>query len=79
MKQGWLLNPLDLVLGWRSPVYLCFGILYLVFNNPTWHVENIGELIKTKVAMWIKVKFDIKVHSVEDFKGYLNGTRKVMV
>ncbi|XP_058223037.1 uncharacterized protein LOC131332760 [Rhododendron vialii] len=39
----------------------------LVFNNATWQVEDLGELIKTRVAMWIKVKFDIKVHSVEDF------------
>ncbi|KAI8539308.1 hypothetical protein RHMOL_Rhmol09G0171700 [Rhododendron molle] len=26
-----------------------------------------------------KAKFDIKVHSVEDFKGYLDGMKKVTV
>ncbi|KAI8531507.1 hypothetical protein RHMOL_Rhmol11G0141200 [Rhododendron molle] len=31
------------------------------------------------VAMWVKVKFDIKMHLVEDFKGYLNGIRKEKV
>ncbi|KAI8548067.1 hypothetical protein RHMOL_Rhmol07G0243600 [Rhododendron molle] len=51
----------------------------LVFNNATWRVEDLGELIKTRVAMCIKVKFDIKVHSVEDFKDYLDGMRKVTV
>ncbi|KAI8543703.1 hypothetical protein RHMOL_Rhmol08G0239300 [Rhododendron molle] len=47
--------------------------------NTTWRVEDLGELIKTRVAMWIKVKFDIKVHLVKDFKGYLDGMRKEKV
>lgn len=26
--------------------------------------------------MWIKAKFDVKIYSVEDFRGYLDGIRK---
>ncbi|KAI8559205.1 hypothetical protein RHMOL_Rhmol04G0155100 [Rhododendron molle] len=51
----------------------------LVFNNASWRVEDLGELIKTRIAMWIKAKFDIEVYSVENFKGYLDGMRKVKV
>lgn len=42
------------------------------FNNASWRVEDVGELIKTIVAMWIKSKFDLKVHTVEEFKVFLN-------
>lgn len=38
---------------------------------------EVGELIKTIEAMWMKMKFDIKVYTVEDFKGFLDGIRKV--
>ncbi|KAI8548175.1 hypothetical protein RHMOL_Rhmol07G0252200 [Rhododendron molle] len=51
----------------------------IVFNNASWRVEDLGQLIKTRVAMWVKVKFDIKVHSVEYFKGYLDGMKKEKV
>lgn len=48
-----------------------------VFNNASTQVWEVGDLVKTRVAMWIKVKFDIKVYTVEDFKVFLDGIRKV--
>lgn len=48
-----------------------------VFNNASTQVWEVGDLVKTRVAMWIKVKFNIKVYTVEDFKVFLDGIRKV--
>ncbi|XP_058215313.1 uncharacterized protein LOC131326521 [Rhododendron vialii] len=48
-----------------------------VFNNISTQAWEVVDLIKTRVAMWIKAKFDIKVYIVKDFKGYLEGIRKV--
>lgn len=46
-----------------------------IFNNVTTGVCEIAELIKTRVAMWIKAKFDIKIYLVEDFQGYVDRIR----
>lgn len=43
------------------------------FENKTSSVGEVGHQIKTKVAMWMKAKFDIKVYSIEDFKIFLDG------
>lgn len=51
----------------------------LVFNGVVPRVEDIGDLIKTRVAMWIKVKFELKVYIVDDFKGFLDGIRKIEI
>ncbi|XP_058216715.1 uncharacterized protein LOC131327580 [Rhododendron vialii] len=48
-----------------------------IFNGITTEALEVADLIKTKVAMWMKAKFDIKLYTVEDFKGYLDGIRKV--
>ncbi|KAI8548528.1 hypothetical protein RHMOL_Rhmol07G0279500 [Rhododendron molle] len=47
------------------------------FNNTLRSAREVGDQIKTKVAMWMKAKFDIKVYSVEDFKCFLHGIRKL--
>lgn len=49
----------------------------LIFNNVSRSASEVGELIKTRVAMWMKAKFDIKVYSVEDFRSFLGGIRKL--
>ncbi|KAI8534606.1 hypothetical protein RHMOL_Rhmol10G0103500 [Rhododendron molle] len=48
-----------------------------IFNGATTRASEVVDLIKTRVAMWMKAKFDIKIYTVEDFKGYLDGIRKV--
>ena len=40
----------------------------VVFNNKVWEVEEIIELSKTRMASWIKGKFNVKDYSIEDFK-----------
>ncbi|KAI8531863.1 hypothetical protein RHMOL_Rhmol11G0168900 [Rhododendron molle] len=50
-----------------------------IFNGATTQASKVVDLVKTRVATWMKAKFDIKVYTVEDFKGYLNGIRKVKV
>lgn len=67
---------------WETTFFAIIWSLWLarndyVFNNASTGVGQVGEVIKTRVAMWIKVKFDIKVYTVEDFKGFLDGVRKV--
>ncbi|KAI8534833.1 hypothetical protein RHMOL_Rhmol10G0127300 [Rhododendron molle] len=47
----------------------------IIFQNVTSSLEEVVDLIKYRVTMWMKVKFDIKVYSIEDFKGYLDGIR----
>lgn len=47
-----------------------------VFNNASTQAWEVGDLVKTRVAMWMKAKFDIKVYT-EDFKVFLDGIRKV--
>ncbi|KAI8543636.1 hypothetical protein RHMOL_Rhmol08G0234000 [Rhododendron molle] len=49
----------------------------VIFNNGSALAWEVMDLIKTRVAMWMKAKFDIKVYTVKDFKGYLDGIRKV--
>ncbi|XP_058203049.1 uncharacterized protein LOC131317517 [Rhododendron vialii] len=49
----------------------------LIFNNTSRSASEVGDQIKTRVAMWMKAKFDIKVYSVEDFKCFLQGIRKL--
>lgn len=48
-----------------------------VFNNATIQPNEVGELIKTMVAMRMKVKYNIKVYTVKDFKKQLGGIRRV--
>ncbi|KAI8531861.1 hypothetical protein RHMOL_Rhmol11G0168700 [Rhododendron molle] len=48
-----------------------------IFNNSSKQVWEVGDLVKTRVAIWMKAKFDIKVYTVEDFKLFLDGIRKL--
>ncbi|KAI8572877.1 hypothetical protein RHMOL_Rhmol01G0234500 [Rhododendron molle] len=50
-----------------------------IFNGATQQASEVADLVKTRVVMWMNAKFDIKIYTVEDFKGYLNGIRKVKV
>lgn len=51
----------------------------IAFNNAVIEAEEVGELVKTRVAMWVKVKFNLKLYSVEDFRCFLDAIRKVKV
>lgn len=69
---------------WEATLYATLWTLWLtrndrVFNNKVRSSEEVGDVIKTKVAMWMKVKFDIKVYSVDDFKNFLSGIRRVKI
>lgn len=37
--------------------------------------SELGDLVKTRVAIWIKVKVDIKIYTIADFTRSLDGTR----
>ncbi|KAI8555421.1 hypothetical protein RHMOL_Rhmol05G0173500 [Rhododendron molle] len=47
----------------------------LIFQNVMIGLEEVVDLIKYRVSMWVKVKFDIKVYSIEEFKRFLDGIR----
>lgn len=69
---------------WEACFYAMLWSLWLVrndsiFNNSTKQVWEVGEFVKTKVAMWMKAKFDIKVYTVEEFKIFLDGVRKLIL
>ncbi|KAI8531880.1 hypothetical protein RHMOL_Rhmol11G0170300 [Rhododendron molle] len=50
-----------------------------VFKNATTCMREVGELVKTRVAMWMKSKFEITLYTVEEFKGFLDGIRKLRI
>lgn len=65
---------------WEATFFATLWSLWLVrnsyvFNNATTSSGEVGDLIKTRVAMWVKAKFDLKVYSVEDFRIFLDGVR----
>lgn len=48
-----------------------------VFNNKVWELEEVIDLAKTRMALWIKGKYNVKNYSVEDFKRCLEGIRRI--
>ncbi|XP_058215516.1 uncharacterized protein LOC131326672 [Rhododendron vialii] len=50
-----------------------------IFNNKIVDCNHLEELIKSRAAMWIKAKFDIKVYTVEDIKSNLDGVRRLVI
>ncbi|XP_058189531.1 uncharacterized protein LOC131307140 [Rhododendron vialii] len=63
---------------WEACLYATLWLLWLmrndcVFNNASMLVWDVADLIKTRVAMWMRTKHDIKLYSVDNFKGYLDG------
>ncbi|XP_058222658.1 uncharacterized protein LOC131332424 [Rhododendron vialii] len=45
----------------------------LVFRNEVWEVEEISDLVKMRMTIWIKGKYNIREYSIEDFKWNLAG------
>ncbi|KAI8537194.1 hypothetical protein RHMOL_Rhmol09G0006200 [Rhododendron molle] len=67
---------------WEACFYATLWFLWLVrndyiFNNSTKQAWEVGEVVKTRVAMWMKAKFNSKVYTVEEFKVFLDGIRKL--
>ncbi|XP_058211699.1 uncharacterized protein LOC131323875 [Rhododendron vialii] len=48
-----------------------------IFKNATASSEEVVDIIKFRVAMWIKVKFNVRMYTVEDFKRFLDGIRSL--
>lgn len=51
----------------------------LVFKNKVWEVEEISDLVKMRMAIWIKGKYNIRDYSIENFKLILAGIRTVKI
>ncbi|KAI8567591.1 hypothetical protein RHMOL_Rhmol02G0133600 [Rhododendron molle] len=67
---------------WEACSYATLWSLWLarndtIFNNSSKQAWEVGDLAKTRVAMWMKAKFDIKVYTVEEFKIFLDSIRKL--
>lgn len=50
-----------------------FGLLWtgrieVGSNNKVWDKEELIDLVKTRRAVWIKRKYDIKDYVIDDFK-----------
>ncbi|KAI8559837.1 hypothetical protein RHMOL_Rhmol04G0205900 [Rhododendron molle] len=48
-----------------------------IFKNATASSEEVVDIIKFRVATWIKVKFNVRMYTVEDFKRFLDGIRSL--
>lgn len=48
-----------------------------MLKNKVWMAEEITDLAKTRMAILIKGKFNIRDYSIEDFKWNLAAVRKV--
>lgn len=58
---------------WQATFYSVMWTLWICrndkgFNNKVWEVEDICDVAKTRLALWIKAKYNIKVYSIGDFK-----------
>lgn len=67
--------------GWEATFFATVSSLWLVRNNMVFNEvvpgeDEVVDLIKTQVELWI-VKFDLRVYSVDDFKIFIDGIRKV--
>ncbi|KAI8558123.1 hypothetical protein RHMOL_Rhmol04G0064800 [Rhododendron molle] len=51
----------------------------IIFNNKAADRNQVVELTKTRATLWIKVRFDIKVYTVEDIKRNLDGARCLII
>ncbi|KAI8556027.1 hypothetical protein RHMOL_Rhmol05G0221000 [Rhododendron molle] len=65
---------------WEACFYATIWSIWLTRNGYIFKVavarsEEVVDIIKFRVAMWIKVKFNMRLCSVEDFKRYLDGIR----
>ncbi|XP_058192206.1 uncharacterized protein LOC131309615 [Rhododendron vialii] len=58
---------------WETSFFATLWSLWLVrnehvFNNTMVTAEVVVDKVKTRVAMWVKAKFDIKMYTMEEFK-----------
>lgn len=56
-----------------------YGQFNVVFNNKAWDKDEMVDLVKTRMALWIKGKYNVNDYFVEDFKRNLDGIRKVKI
>lgn len=71
-------------LCWQATFYAVIWSIWTcrnetIFNNKKWELEEILDLSKSRMAIWIKGKYNVKDYSVEDFKRCLEGIRKVKI
>ncbi|KAG5527856.1 hypothetical protein RHGRI_028703 [Rhododendron griersonianum] len=50
-----------------------------IFNNKATDRNQVVELTKTRAALWIKARFDIKVYTVEDIKRNFDGAKRLII
>lgn len=51
----------------------------IIFRNKAYEEGLLVEIIKTKVAVWLKACYDLKEYSVEDTKRSIQSIRKLKV
>lgn len=47
----------------------------MIFRRKVTEASELADLVKTRVANWIKAKVDIKIYTIADFMRRLNGIR----
>ncbi|KAI8529911.1 hypothetical protein RHMOL_Rhmol11G0011700 [Rhododendron molle] len=66
---------------WNTTLYAGLWFIWkarndLVFNNSIPTVEGVVDLIKLRVAFWVKGRCNLAIYSIEDFRSHLDGIRK---
>lgn len=69
---------------WESCFYAVIWSIWkarndLIFNNKASTWEEITELVKIRVALWIKGLNDLRIYSVNDFLGNLDAIRRIKI
>ncbi|KAI8563077.1 hypothetical protein RHMOL_Rhmol03G0085300 [Rhododendron molle] len=69
---------------WECCFYATLWSIWLVrndviFKNIVVDRNQMEELIKTRAALWIKAKFDLKGYTVEDIKRNLDSVRRLII
>lgn len=47
----------------------------MIFRRKATDASELGDLVKTRVVIWIKAKVDIKIYTIADFTRSLDGIR----
>ncbi|KAI8566579.1 hypothetical protein RHMOL_Rhmol02G0051600 [Rhododendron molle] len=48
----------------------------IVFKDKQLNVNDTVDLIKLKMAFWVKGKYNLNSYSIEDFRSHLDGIRR---
>ncbi|KAI8551202.1 hypothetical protein RHMOL_Rhmol06G0167400 [Rhododendron molle] len=66
---------------WNTTLYTVLWSIWkarndLVFKNSIPNTDDVVNLIKLRVTIWVKGRYNLAAYFVEDFRSHLEGIRK---